>query len=34
VACISSDAHIMIFLYGSMSQLSVFGVIDLASEHE
>jgi hypothetical protein len=34
VACMSSDACIMMLLHDSTSQLSVFGDIDLASEHE
>jgi hypothetical protein len=34
VACMSSDACIMMLLHDVMSKLSVFGDIDLASEHE
>jgi hypothetical protein len=33
-AYMSSDACIMMLLHDSMSQLSIFGDIDLASEHE
>jgi hypothetical protein len=34
VACMSSDVHIVMLLHDSMSQFSVFGNIDLTSEHE
>jgi hypothetical protein len=34
VACMSGDAHIMVLFDDTMPQFSVFGDIDLTSEHE
>jgi hypothetical protein len=34
VACMSSDAHIMVLLDDTTPQFSVFGDIDLTTEHE
>jgi hypothetical protein len=33
-ACMSGNAHIMVLLNDMMPQFSVFGDIDLATEHE